>query len=163
MHPSDRYSVQYLLLFLGHDMQSFCSLWPPQRSKLRINFVPEVVFTDTDETKQCKQEQLQDEQLHDNTATETGLGSVAQSVQNWQRGRHNCTIRSEHFWDRIYGRIDGHTVLKYTEYGQKRPILAQNTEYTTEYSPYAEWPNPYGATLVGSTPLGRAPSGRTRQ
>ena len=49
------------------------------------------------------------------------------------------------FGYRIYGRIYGHTVLKYMEYGQKRPILAQNTKYTTEYSPYAEWLNLYGA------------------
>ncbi len=40
--------------------------------------------------------------------------------------------------------------IKIYEKRQKRPILAQNTEYTTEYSPDAEWPNPYGATMAVS-------------
>ena len=63
------------------------------------------------------------------------------------RKKHSCTIRSEIFGDRINGRIFGHTVLKHTKFGQKWPISAKNTEYTTEYTPYAEWPNPFGATM----------------
>ena len=47
------------------------------------------------------------------------------------------------FRDRIYGPIYGPTVLKHTEFGQKRP-----TKYTSEYSPYAEWPNPYGICTI---------------
>jgi hypothetical protein len=63
---------------------------------------------------------------------------------------HSCTIRLEPILGTEYTAVYsyGHTVFKHTEFGQKWPISAKNTEYTTEYTPYAEWPNPFGATIV---------------
>ncbi len=68
--------------------------------------------------------------------------------------KHSCTVRSEHFWGQYIRPNIWSYGIKIYGIRSKTAYLAQNTEYTTKFSPYAEWSNPYGACMVARDCVG---------